>query len=313
MVGQEGDRVHVRRGDPGAEHGLPACAHGHPGLAQKLVAQAEAAAVRAEPEQGDGIAPPANAADRLVPAHGDAGLVSRRGQEVGIIELPVRGRGFAEPEMDAPARKLAPAALPGVAGELRGKVGIVIEVVGGEASVLIPQQTDGGVVSAGGVMRDAEDAVQPARADAAVREDSHGPAGMGLGSVTEGSGKAGGIVRPGLGPVQTPFLRAVLEGLQRLRLVQLQIPEGPVLPGSDRDLAQTGVQPGGQAVRGGDGLGGLAGAAEVAGIDRVKGDLRQPLCKQLHLAQTDLGQTGVVLPVHPAEQIALRLGVSDQV
>ena len=68
-----------------------------------------------------------------------------------------------------------------------------------------------------------------------------------------------------------------------------------------------------QALGSGDGLGGGHGAEEIAGIDRVNGDIPETLLQGFDLAVAVVGDEAVILAVDAAVEIPLRLGVSNEV
>ena len=88
---------------------------------------------------------------------------------------------------------------------------------------------------------------------------------------------------------------------------------GAVLPLAHADLPQVGPGVQGQALGAADGLGGGHGAEEVAGIHGVDGDGGEARLQGFDLPVAVVGDEAVILAVDAAVQVALRLGVSNEV
>ena len=69
----------------------------------------------------------------------------------------------------------------------------------------------------------------------------------------------------------------------------------------------------GQALGHIDGPGGGHGAEQVAGVDRVYGGVGEALLQRLDLPVPIVGDEAVVLAVDAAVEVALCLGVSDEI
>ena len=69
----------------------------------------------------------------------------------------------------------------------------------------------------------------------------------------------------------------------------------------------------GQALGDIDGPGGSHGAEQVAGVDRVDGDILEALLQGFDLPVAVVGDEAVILAVDAAVEVAFRLGVSNQV
>ena len=260
---------------------------------------------------GDGFAAVGQVAHRLLLQHGDPDPVALLGEERRGVEAPVRRQRIPEPEVEA-ASLLPPPALAGVGGEGFAEMTVVKEVFRSKDPVLIAQQADPGVVAAGGVVGDTQDPVHAAGHDAAVGKYGNGFAGIGLCDLRQGFLEPAGIVLVGFRPGGDPMLRVPCKPEELLRLTPLQLSEGPVLPGPHKGLPEPGLLDQGQLLGAADRLGGLAGAAEVAGVDPVDLHRSEPVCQGLHLPQAVAGETGIVLSVEPAEDVSLRLRVPNQ-
>ena len=62
-----------------------------------------------------------------------------------------------------------------------------------------------------------------------------------------------------------------------------------------------------------DGAGGGAGAVEVAGVHIVDVDIGKTALQSLHLAPAPVGEVAVALALDDAVEVALRLGVADEI
>ena len=109
------------------------------------------------------------------------------------------------------------------------------------------------------------------------------------------------------------MLRVPGEGPQALGIGALQQAEGQVLPGPHVDLPEPGIGVQGQALGPVKGFGGAPGPVEVAGPDPIDGDLGEARLQGRDLQQAVGGDPGVELPVEAAVDVALGLGVTDQV
>ena len=62
-----------------------------------------------------------------------------------------------------------------------------------------------------------------------------------------------------------------------------------------------------------DGLGGGAGAEEVGGVHRVNVDIFKAAAENVNLTVAAVGNEAVILSVGNAVEVALRLGVADEI
>ena len=92
-----------------------------------------------------------------------------------------------------------------------------------------------------------------------------------------------------------------------------QLAEGHIFVNAQPDLPQRRIQMKGQAPGPGDRLGGGPGALEVAGIGRVDRYVREAPGQGLDLPQAVGGDVAVIPAVGAAVQVALGLGVADDV
>ena len=92
-----------------------------------------------------------------------------------------------------------------------------------------------------------------------------------------------------------------------------QISPGAVLPDPKADLPQ--IRPGPQRKSLGltDCPGGGLGAEEVTGVHRVNRNILEPVGQRGDLTVAIVGDEAVVPPVNPAVEVALRLGMPDDV
>ena len=271
------------------------------------------AVLRLQPERGDPASPADGIACRRVAQHGDADPVPRLGAEVRVVQALVLRARVAEPELEEAAPLLPPPALAGPGGELRAQVAVVIKVLQAENAVFIPQKAHAGVVAGGGIVLQPQKAAEAAGDHTAVGDHGHALPRVGFGDLGQGRGKARAKGGKALCAGNGPGLGMTHEQAKLLRVGALQLAHAAILPDAHAHLPQPRIAPKGQALGPADRLGGLAGTAEVAGIDRIDGDAGETLFQSLQLAKAVGGQPGVVLPVQAAEDVPLGLGMADDI
>ena len=79
------------------------------------------------------------------------------------------------------------------------------------------------------------------------------------------------------------------------------------------DLPQVGAGGQGQVLGVADGPGGGHGAEQVAGIDRINVDILESLRQCLDLTVAIVGDETVIVTVHAAIEVALGLGMPDEI
>ncbi len=99
-----------------------------------------------------------------------------------------------------------------------------------------------------------------------------------------------------------------LQGIFRRR-----ISEGAVLPGAHVNLPQPGIRMEGKAPLTAQHRRRFHGPAQVTGIDRLQGNVPKPLSQGLNLPQAQSRNPAVILPLHPAVKVPLRLPVANEI
>lgn len=110
-----------------------------------------------------------------------------------------------------------------------------------------------------------------------------------------------------------PQVEPVVEVFQLRRVLPGDLPPGLLLPHAHADLPQVPPPVQGQALGLVNGAGGGAGAVEVAGVDRVDGNIRESARQRLDLPLAPVCDAAVSLSLGDAVQVALRLCVANQI
>ena len=172
-------------------------------------------------------------------------------------------------------------------------------------------------VAADRKLRIVERAAQHMRQQAAdrhaVADNGDGAAVVFAGDRLQRGGGAAAHVVIALGAGKAEFLGVMDKEIRLMGLVVIDVGEKARLPGPDIDLAQVenGVQL--QRAEAPDRLGGEHRAAEVAGIERVDLHAAEARGERVDLEQAQGGDVAVPVTLHRAVEIALRLGVADQI
>ena len=180
------------------------------------------------------------------------------------------------------------------------------------------QQGHGGVVPGGGLLPgvpqgDTLEVRQQEADGVAVGEEGQGFPGVRPGDVLHGGLDPGQHLRRGLRPGDGPAVHAAAEVRHGLRRGAGDVPPGPALPVPHADFPETRAAVEGQAVGAADGRGGGPGAVEVAGVNRVDADVRKAALQGPDLPPAPVGEAALVLALGDAVEVALRLGVADEV
>ena len=225
---------------------------------------------------------------------------------------------MVEPEIYVgPLVVFVPPALLGQGGDFFGEVGVVVFIDHGDVTVFNFQLGHGGVVAVAHF-------AHLLRGD--PQELGHGVADEG--AVGEGGdglvGVLGGDVQDGLAAPHPNFREAFAAGGAEVRGgggekghagVFPPVDPGPgvVLPLAHADLPQVRAGDEGQALGDEEGAGSRHGAEEVAGIDGVDGHVGEPVPQGCDLAVAVVGDETIILAVDAAVEIALRLGVTNEI
>ena len=110
-----------------------------------------------------------------------------------------------------------------------------------------------------------------------------------------------------------PALGRLGKQQELFRLVIRKLAEGNVLPDAHADLAETRLSVQSQPLWPVDRARRGAGADKIAGINGVDGNVLKALFQRFDLAQTIARDGGIIPAVCAAENIALGLGVSNQI
>ena len=225
---------------------------------------------------------------------------------------------MVEPEIYVgPLVVFVPPALLGQGGNFFGEVGVVVFIDHGDVTVFNFQLGHGGVVAVAHFAHllrgDPQELGQGVADEGAVGEGGDGLVGV-----------LGGDVQDGLAAPHPNFREAFAAGGAEVRggggeeshagvLPPVDPGPGVVLPLAHADLPQVGAGDEGQALGDEEGAGCGHGAEEVAGIDGVDGHVSEPVPQGCDLAVAVVGDEAVVPPVNPAVEVALRLGMPDDV
>ena len=125
--------------------------------------------------------------------------------------------------------------------------------------------------------------------------------------------KACGVVCVCLASLDRPALRRGIEAVHPLRLKALEPAKGNVLPAADADLTEACVRTERQPLCAVDRASRDAGAVEVAGVAGIDGDRLKTLFQRRDLAHAVRRDAGIVLTVHTAVYVSLRLGMADEI
>ena len=113
--------------------------------------------------------------------------------------------------------------------------------------------------------------------------------------------------------VERKFLGAVDEGVHHLRLLPAHVAEKACLPGTDVDLAQVALGVQRKVVIAADRPGRQHRALQVAGIQRVDFHIAHSFGKGVDLPETERGDIAVPMALHRAVEVALGLGMADEI
>ena len=180
------------------------------------------------------------------------------------------------------------------------------------------QQGYGGVVPGGGFFPgvpegDPLEVCQQEADGVAVGEEGQGLPGVRPGNVFHRGADPGQHFRRGLRPGDGPAVHAAAEIRHGLRRAAGDVPPGPALPVPHADLPEARAAVEGQVFGPVNGRGGGPGAVEVAGVNRVDGDVREAALQGLHLPPAPVREIALVLALGDAVEVALRLGVADKI
>ena len=197
----------------------------------------------------------------------------------------------------------------------------MVVVVGEDHPEALPvplQQGNGGVVPRGGLgpgvpEGDPLEIGQEQADGVAVGEEGQGfPRVLpsdGLHGFPDPGQHLGRGLRSGNGPAIHPAAE-IRHGLGRC---PGDVPPGPALPAPHADFPEARAAVEGQAMGAVDGGGGGPGPVEVAGVDGVNMDVREAALQGIHLPPAPVGETALVLALGDAVEVALRLGVANEV
>ena len=182
---------------------------------------------------------------------------------------------------------------------------------------LRPQQRDSGVAAGGRLpqllQRDALQGRQQQADGAAMREHRRRFSVIGRRNVPHGRQQPGLDCLGRLRALYVPQVEPVVEVFQLRRVLPGDLPPGLLLPHAHADLPQVPPPVQGQALGLVNGAGGGAGAVEVAGVDRVDGNIRESARQRLDLPLAPVCDAAVGLSLGDAVQVALRLCVANQI
>ena len=241
----------------------------------------------------------------------------------GLVEGAVGLLGEVEggkPEVDVGLLVvLLPPVLLGQGGDGRGEVGVVVHVDDVHLAVCDLQQGHGGVVAVAHFVHLLRGVAVPQEGgqgvadQGAVGKDRHRLVGMLGGDVQNGRGAPAADLGESLPPRGVEVRGAGGEEGHLLVVGPVDAGPGAVLPLAHAHLPQVGPGLEGQALGHIDGPGGGHGAEQVAGVDRVYGGVGEALLQRLDLPVPVVGDEAVVLAVDAAVEVALCLGVSDEI
>ena len=190
-------------------------------------------------------------------------------------------------------------------------------VLDGELAVFILHESHRRVVPVGGFAHLGEgETVQHADDHAesrAMGKNGNGLAVMGLGNPLQGGEEAVQHLLAGLAALDGELVQLTVEAVHLLLIVGVQLLPNAALPNAHVDLAESGLEVEGETLGLVDGLGGGAGAEEVGGVHRVNVDIFKAAAENVDLTVAAVGNKAVILPVGNAVEVALRLGVADEI
>ena len=196
------------------------------------------------------------------------------------------------------------------------KVRAVVDRVDAKYAVFIKDVADARVAAdrQGGIVERLVQHIRQQTADRdAVADDGDDLALVLLRDLFQHGGGAAAHVVIALGAIETEFLGAVDKGVHRLGLRPAHVAEKARLPGADVDLAQLALGAQRQRVIAADRPGREHRALQVAGVQRVDLHVAHPLGERVDLLQAERGHVAVPVPLHRAEEVALGLGVADEI
>ena len=120
-------------------------------------------------------------------------------------------------------------------------------------------------------------------------------------------------LRRSLRPGDGPAVHAAAKVRHFLGVLADDVPPGPALPVAYADLPEAGAAVKGQVLRLIKGGSGGPGPVEVAGVDGVDGDVREAPLQGPDLPPAPVRKVAVVLALGNAVEVALRLGVADEI
>ena len=147
----------------------------------------------------------------------------------------------------------------------------------------------------------------------AVADDGDDPAVVFARDPFQRGGGAAAHVAVTLGAREVKVLGAVEEKLRLAGLLVLDIGEETRLPGPDVDLAQVEERAQLHRPETAQRVGGEHRAVKIAGVQRVELHAAEALGQRVELPQAQRGDVAVPVALHGVIDVALRLGVSDQI
>ena len=161
--------------------------------------------------------------------------------------------------------------------------------------------------------RDAQPAGDSGPDGAAVGEYRHRLIGVGGGNAGDGTHHTLPDAGEGLTAIHVPLGIAEEELAEALRLGVENLAPAVVFPAACPHFPEVRVYTQRQAPGQTDGLGGLHGAGQIAGVDGVHVDVFKTLGEGLNLTVAQGSEQAIVPAVTTAVQIALRLGMTDEI
>ena len=146
-----------------------------------------------------------------------------------------------------------------------------------------------------------------------MADDADGPSLVFPRDGLERGGGAAAHVVVAFGAREVKILGAPEEKLRLAGLLMEHVGEKPRLPGPDVDLAQIEDRVQFHRLKAADRVGGEHRAFEVAGIERVELHAAEALGQGVELPQAQRGDVAVPVSLHRVVDVALRLGVADQI
>ena len=146
-----------------------------------------------------------------------------------------------------------------------------------------------------------------------MADDGDDPALVLAGNRFQRGGGAAAHVAVALGAREEKVLGAVEKKLRLAGLLMLDIGEKARLPGADVDLAQVEARVQLHRPETAQRVGGEHRAVKIAGIERVELHAAKAFGERVDLPQAERGDVAVPVALHGVIDVALRLGVSDQI